>query len=370
MADQTIYSPEMQSKIKQLVGLGWMSKGKLDYFSTIKYLLMDIHRKNKKTGVHFLGFDTPEEQPFLVPTSAYRASTSSSIYNPNLIEAGKTKIEYDFNEAYSVIMRNYPLPSNTVLNVKYDTDKALDRIIVRPDHRAYVDLNTYSIFLVTFSGKAKKGTYADPDGQGMLADYGMNPITPKPIWISEIELKILIDFYELETLNVLSSYTYLCKKGLLKEYFERIEPLKTDPDTLKLYKSLRTRIFGAIGQKTLNKGEKDVFNKYQMYNRAYSSMVAGVFRDQMVRYEQKYVDSEYGLIQIKTDGLYFREPVPEFENLYRKGVVKKKVHTITQEDEDQAKEFIAKGFEAKKANKPMAGIVISDDEEFEFDFDN
>ena len=53
-------------------------------------------------------------------------------------------------------------------------------------------------------------------------------------------------------------------------------------------------------------------------------MVAGVFRDRMVRYEQKYVHSAYGLLKIRTDGLYFRSEVPEFEELYKLGVVKKK----------------------------------------------
>lgn len=53
MGNNSIYTPEMQNKIKRLVGLGWMTRGKLDSFSTIKYLLMDIYRQNKQTGIHF-----------------------------------------------------------------------------------------------------------------------------------------------------------------------------------------------------------------------------------------------------------------------------------------------------------------------------
>ncbi|MCH0195925.1 hypothetical protein KEL57_08350, partial [Enterococcus faecium] len=99
MGNNSIYTPEMQNKIKRLVGLGWMTRGKLDSFSTIKYLLMDIYRQNKQTGIHFLGYDKPEDAPFFVPSSAYRASTSGSMYNLDLFEEGAKMIEYDFNEA-------------------------------------------------------------------------------------------------------------------------------------------------------------------------------------------------------------------------------------------------------------------------------
>ncbi|HAQ6379969.1 TPA: hypothetical protein LTU30_002916 [Enterococcus faecium] len=372
MVNNSIYTPEMQNKIKRLVGLGWMTRGKLDSFSTIKYLLMDIYRQNKKTGIHFLGYDKPEDAPFFVPSSAYRASTSGSMYNLDLFEEGAKMIEYDFNEAYSRIMRNYPLPSNTYLKAKYNTDQAILRAINRPKVRPYENLKTYMFFLVNFEGTAKEGTYANPKSQSMFADYGENPKTAnEPIWLSEIELTLILDYYDIKEMEVLDSHTFLTKKGLLKEYFERIEPLKTDPDTLKLYKNLRTKVFGAIGQKSLREGETNTFDKYSMYNRAYSSMVAGVFRDRMVRYEQKYVHSAYGLLKIRTDGLYFRSEVPEFEELYKLGVVKKKVHTISKEEVEKALEFKNKGFENKgsfgKSKDEVKGVVIDDD--FEFDFD-
>lgn len=373
MSDKKVHSPEMQNKIKKLTGLGWMTKGKLDSFSTIKYLLMDIYRKNKKTGVHFLGYDRPEDAPFFVPGSAYRAPTSSSLYNLDLFEVGEKIVEYDFNEAYTVIMKNYYLPSNTYLKfIKYDTEKTLDRIQSHTGKRPYAELKTYSFFWVIFKGTAKKGTYANPKSQSMLADYGENPLFTEPVWLSEIELKILFDFYDIEDFVVVDSHTYKCKQGLLKEYFERIEPLKTDPDTLKLYKNLRTKVFGAIGQKQINAGEAGKFDKYSMYNRAFSSMVAGVFRDRMLRYEQKYVNSPYGLIRIKTDGLYFREEVPEFEHLYELGVVKKKVHSISQEEATRAKEFKEQGMEEKEnlsSNANKVGIQFNDgNDEYEFDF--
>jgi len=64
------------------------------------------------------------------------------------------------------------------------------------------------------------------------------------------------------------------------------------------YKMLRNKIYGTIGKRELSAHEAKIF-KFPMYNRAFSSMVAGVFRDRIARYEQKYVNSEYGLVLIQ-----------------------------------------------------------------------
>jgi len=329
----------MQKKIRDALGL-WVSKRKLDSFSSMKWLLKDIYDKRKtKTDLRYLGWEDPALAPFYL--EEYRAPTSHSRYNLELIKAGDKKIEYDFAQAYTVIMMNYKLPSNTYLkNVKWDTEKVIrDRIFSYKEKKPYADLDTFMIFEVELKGKAKKGTYAHPKAQGMLSRYGNNlNIIGKPL--TEIELKILVDYYDIERFVVLDSHVFKCRRGMLAEYFERIEPLKTEPELQKLYKHMRTKVYGLIGQQKLSDSDKGFFNQ-PIYNRIFSAMVAGAFRDIMVRYEQKYVDSPYGLIAIVTDGIYFKTEVPEFERLLKTGAVKKKEHIITLEEEQEAKKRMA-----------------------------
>ncbi|EAL7691336.1 hypothetical protein DVE55_09380, partial [Campylobacter jejuni] len=123
----------------------------------------------------------------------------------------------------------------------------------------------------------------------------------RTLTVTEIELKLIMDFYDVKALEILETYTFRTRKGLLEDYFEKIDRLKEDEETKFFYKMLRNKIYGTIGKRELSTHEAKIF-KFPMYNRAFSSMVAGVFRDRIARYEQKYVNSEYGLVLIKTDG--------------------------------------------------------------------
>lgn len=339
--DKYLNDPQ-QIKIRKMLKLEWVTKRKLDEFSAMKYLLREIYEKNKKSGIEKIGWEAPDLIPFNPTGFAYKASTSGSFYNLKLIRANETKYEYDFVEAYTTIMRNYLLPSNTYLKaVKIDTEKALKRIReYYPEKRPYAELQTFTFYKIEIDMRAKDSTFADPNSQSMLSDYG--EMFNDEITVSEIELKLLFDFYDVKNFKVLDNHTFKCKKGMLDEYFNRIEPLQHDPDTLKLYKRMRNKVYGTIGQKRFVEGEASFFNQ-PFYNRAFSAMVAGVFRDRMVRYEQKYVHSPYGLIDIRTDAFFFRKEVPEFEKFVELGIMKKKVHTITMEEENIALDRISVG---------------------------
>lgn len=335
--DKILSDKDVQFEFKELLQLKHIDK-KLDAYTAIKFLLKDIYYKNKKSDIAKLGWNRPEDIPFYPKESSFRTATSGTFYNPKLIVAGRKTVEYDFIRAYTQLMEKISLPYQTILNVKNTNDKVLNRLNSYTGKATpYSDLKTFMFFQVDMIGIKKPNTYIS---YGNFS-YG-EELNIKKTWLTEIEVKLIMDFYEVEYFNVRDSYTFKCKKGLLNDYFDRIEPLRYNPKFEKIYKAMRTTIFGIIGQKKLRKGEENSAN-VPFYNRAYASMVVGVFRDRIIRYEQKYVHSEYGLWQIKLDGLYFMQEVPLFEKLLANGFVTKKIHTITEDEEKVARRMIKTG---------------------------
>ncbi|EHZ0460508.1 hypothetical protein K5G30_002390 [Enterococcus faecalis] len=328
---------QYQEKLKDLLGLSYLTRAKIDAYSANLYLLKDIVLNQKKSKVHKLGWTDPEAIPFYPIGDSFRAPSSGSGYNLETVAIGEKMIEYDFKEAYPTIMRSHKLPSNTFLkNVSYDRDKIEKRFSEYPEKQPYKRLSTFSFFKVEIVAKRKEETYWDKNS--FLARYPGNLM--ETITLSEIELKLLYDFYDIKKLNVLDSYTFRTQDNLLEDYFSRIEKVKEagkiDSGMLKNYKKMRNKCFGLIAKGELGNFAKDRF-EIPIYNRAYSAMVAGVFRDVMARYEQKYVHSEYGLLLIKTDGIYFKKEVPEFEKLLQVGMVRKHIHTITEDSFKRAR---------------------------------
>lgn len=329
---------ESQEEIKRILQLEYLTRAKLDAYNGNLYLLRDIFRNQKKSKIHRLGWKDPKEIPFYPTAGAgFVASTSGSQYNIDQIIVGKEKIEYDFSEAYTNIMRSYYLPSNTFLSsIKYDCQKIKKRFAEYHKTRPYRELKTFIFMTVDIKAIANESTYTE--WGGMLANY--TRFLTGIITVSEIELKLIYDFYEIKQLVVLDSFVFQTCKGMLDDYFSRIDKLKNNELTNKYYKGMRNKIYGTIGKLEMTAADRKFQfpddmpgnPKFAPYNRAFSAMVAGVFRDRIARYEQKYVNSEYGLINIRTDGLYFRKEVPEFEKLHAAGVVKKKIHVITEED--------------------------------------
>ena len=362
MSNEVMKSDAFQKKVKTMLGLTYLTRAKLDGFNGNHYILKDIYVNSTKntSQIHYLGWDDPQKIPFYPDTDSYRGATSGSKYNKELLVPNERMIEYDFAEAYTNIMRNYKLPSNVYLeNVRFDKEKLLERLVSYDKPQPYKELSTFVFVKVAIEAIAKESTYTafgshfQPYKElstfvfvkvaieaiakestytafgSHFQQYRKN--LSRTLTVTEIELKLIMDFYDVKALEILETYTFRTRKGLLEDYFEKIDRLKEDEETKFFYKMLRNKIYGTIGKRELSTHEAKIF-KFPMYNRAFSSMVAGVFRDRIARYEQKYVNSEYGLVLIKTDGLYFKKEVPEFEALNKKGIVKKKVHVITDHD--------------------------------------
>lgn len=314
--------------LKESLGLTYLTRATLDPYSANKYLLKDIWKNNKKSQIHNLGWDDPKEIPFYPDGDAYRAATSGSQYNKNFLVVGQKMIEYDFNEAYTNIMRTYALPSNTFLtNASFDREKIEKRFAEYDPKHPFRKLSTFVFLTVEIIAEAKPDTYTEWGS----AFYNYSKTMYGQYTLSEVELKLILDFYDVKKLEVVDSYVFRNRQGLLEDYFQRVDVLKERPETVKLYKAMRNKIYGTIGAVQLKKVDEKIF-KFPIYNRAFSSAVAGIFRDRMSRYEQKYVNSEYGLVMIKTDGIYFVKEVPEFELFTKAGIVKKKIHVINEDD--------------------------------------
>lgn len=351
-----------QDNLKKAAGLTFLTKRKLDPYSTMRWVIKDIFEQRKtKTDLRYIGWCNPKDLP--IPGGLeFNAATSGSYYNIDLYKLGEKIIEYDFNQAYTNIMKNYSLPTNTYLkHIKHGEKKVADRFDAYNAHDfEYSNLSTFMILDVDLEGYACEWTYAETDSQGMLKDYGreLKLVNHR---LTEIELKLLIDHYHITRFVVYETFLFKCKKGMLDEYFKRIEPISEYPELSKVYKRLRTSIFGYIGQRELKKGDEGFFDQ-PIYNRVYSAMVAGAFRDKMVRYEQKYVHSEYGLMYIVADGIYFKKEVPELEELVSEGVLKKNVKKIsekTMKDIHELKE-IRKGLDRKfdESTKLIKGLEL------------
>lgn len=342
----------VQSEIKRILKLEYLNRAKLDAYSSNLYLLKDLYvnSRSKKDGIRHLGYERPEDIPFFPEGFSYRAATSGSKYNEELLVLQETMVEYDFSEAYTNIMRTYALPSNTYLpSVSFDKEKLVQRFdAYNKMKHPYRDMKTFLFFKIKISAIGYDETYTE--WGSAFQDY--TKYLQDEITISEIELKLIFDHYAIIELEVLETYGFRCRKGLLNEYFERLDPLKQSPDKEigDLYKGMRNKLYGTIGKRELSQHESRILDLPDYYleekgidratlrneqsitpifNRAFSSAVAGIFRDRIARLEQKYVKSEYGLVLIRTDGLYFRKEVPEFEKWVAAGIVKKKVHTIT-----------------------------------------
>lgn len=331
LVEETKKIPEQhQQQLKELLGLEYLTRAKLDAYNANLYLMRDIVVNQKKSKIHKLGWEDPKAIPFYPMGDSYRAPTAGAKYNTEVVALGEKMIEYDFKEAFPTIMRSHKLPSNTFLkNVSYDREKLEKRFSEYSEKQPYKNLSTFSFVTVEITATAKENTYTE---YGSAFDrYRKNFM--QTITLSEIELKLIYDFYDIKKLNVLETYTFRTQEGLLEDYFSRIEKVKeagnSNPEMLKNYKKMRNKAYGVVGKLKLSELDKRVF-KIPIYNRAYSAMVAGVFRDVMARYEQKYVNTEYGLLMIKTDGIYFKNEVPEFEKLAQVGMVRKHIHTITE----------------------------------------
>lgn len=325
---------EYQKELKEALGIGYLDR-KLDAYSANLFLLRDICWNQPKSAIHHLGYEDPEAIEFYPADDSFRASTSGTKYNINKIKVGDSKIQYDFTEAYTNIMRSYSLPSNSYLgHVTYDREKLETRLNSYTGNHPYRDMKTFLFVRVDITARAKNGVYLG-DG-GMLADYRNKMIGE--FTLTEIELKLIYDFYDVYDLTVIESHVFRCRKNMLADYFERLDKTKENARILQFYKPMRNKIFGQISKLELSAFDKgllrpdDPKKAFPIRNRAFGSAVTGIFRDKMARYEQKYVDSEYNLFDIRTDALYFTKEVPEFERLVPVGIVKKKTGIIMEDD--------------------------------------
>lgn len=325
---------EYQQELKDTLGIGYMKRA-MDAYSANLYTLRDICWNNKKSPIHHLGYEDPEAIPFYPIGDSSRASTSGTKYNIDKISFGDKKVQYDFTEAYTNIMRAYSLPTNSYLaHVKYDREKIEKRLSGYTGNHPYRDMKTFIFVKIDIKARVKEGTYLGD--YGMIADYRDYL---DGIWtLTEIELKLIYDFYNILDLVVLDTYTFRCEKNMLAEYFSRIDKLKENKRTLKFYKQMRNLLYGQINKFELSPFDEkfldydDPKRNFPIRNRAFGSAVLAIFRDKMARYEQKYVNSEYNLWDIRTDALYFTKEVPEFEKLVPLGIVKKYVGIITEDD--------------------------------------
>jgi hypothetical protein len=326
-----IKNDAFQSKIKELLNMTYLTKAKLDPFSANMYLLKDILKNNQKTTLTNLGWENPTDIPFNPDGLSYQGPTSGSRYNQDKINFGDKKVMYDFNAFFASIMRNYSLPSNTFLSsVKMTHDKIIDRLDSYASRYPYKNLKTFVFVKIDIHAAAKPGVHIDTGS--ML--YGWTKVIyQKNIVISEIELKIICDYYDVKDLKIIDSYVFRCRNDLFVDYFDRIDILASDSDqdVVKFHKGMRNRLYGLVGKHRLTDAQANVFS-IPIYNRACASFVGAVARDIMLRLEQKYVNSEYDMFMIKTDGIYFKREVPEFEKLLQAGVVKKEVSTIDNDD--------------------------------------
>lgn len=325
---------EYQQELKEVLGIGYMKKS-MDSYSAILYTLRDICWNNKKSAIHRLGYEDPEAIPFYPIGDSSRASTSGTKYNMDKINIGDKKVQYDFVEAYPSIMRAYSMPTNSYLgHLTYDREKLEKRLFGYTGNHPYRDMKTFLFLKVEINARAKEGFYLGHNSQ--MSEYREKL---DGVWtLTEIELKLIYDFYDVYDLIVLKTHAFRCEKNLLIDYFDRIDKLKKNPRTLKFYKEMRNTAYGIINKLELKKFDESLLvpddprKKFPVRNRAYGSALTGIFRDKMVRYEQKYVNSEYGLWDIRTDALFFTKEVPEFEQLVPVGVVKKKTGIITEAD--------------------------------------
>lgn len=326
--------------LKKLLHMEYLTKRAIDSYSAIFYLLKDIWRnsRSKKAPIFSLGYETPKSIPFYPGGNgkfdkSYLGPTSGTQYNDDLIVNGDQMVEYDIRQAYTSVMRSYALPSNKLFDgVKMTTEKLEKRFADYESKRhPYRDLKTLAFIDCKIAARAKPDTYL---GRGAMlqTNYG-NSLMSSNLIVSEIELKAIFDFYDVMSFSVNDSFVFQTKKGLLQDYFDRIEVIRVyaeaagDQLLLDAYKDMRNKVYGAVGRVELLENSGSVF-KFPMYNRAFSSMVSGVVRDTMLRYEQKYVNSEYGLIMIKTDGIYFKNEVPEFNRAVELGAFRRHDHLI------------------------------------------
>lgn len=325
---------EYQKELKDMLGIGYLDR-KLDAYSANLFLLRDICWNHSKSAIHHLGYEDPEAIEFYPADDSYRASTSGTKYNINKINIGDPKIQYDFTEAYTNIMRSYSLPSNSFLKaVKYDTAKLEKRFADYNGNHPYRDMKTFIFVKIDIMARAKNGVYLGSGG--MLSGY-RNKMMGEFI-LTEIELKLIYDFYDIYELKILDSYVFRCRKFMLADYFERLDNVKKNPRTIQFYKPMRNKIYGQISKLELSEFDRSLLRpddprkKFPIRNRAFGSAVTAIFRDKFVRYEQKYVNSEFTLWDIRTDELYFTKEVPEFERLIPVGIVKKKTGIISESD--------------------------------------
>lgn len=326
---------EAEKELKKVLGLQWVTRTRLEAYNANQYLFRDIcHNQPKSDITRYLGWDDPAKIPYYpMPGEGYKGATSGSDYNIELMIPGEQKIEYDFREAYTNIARRYALPSNTFLNhVKYDREKIEQRFAEYPKKLPYANMSTFAFLDVEISAIAKEDTYTK---WGSHFQNYTEAMYQARMHVTEIELKLIYDYYDIKELIIHDSFVFRCRKNLLADYFNRIDLLKDNELTQQYYKAMRNKAVGLIGKTKLQTIDEKAF-KYPFYNRAFSAMVYGVFRDVIARYEQKYVYSPYVLLKIKTDGLYFLKEVPEFEKLHQLGIVKKKVSLITEEDRAEA----------------------------------
>lgn len=337
--------------LKKFLGLDYLKRIDIDAYSANRFLLKDIWKNQPHAGVHHLGYDDPQSIPFnpgavdtdpnsTTSNEGYRAATSGSKYNAELLVPGEDMIEYDFKEAYTNIMRMYHLPSNTYLEKVKMTKEKLEKRFAEFDTQKhpYREMKTFCFIRFSIAATVKPGVYTERGS--MLFTYGED-FTADDLILSEIELRMIFEYYDIIFFDVIDSYVYRTRKGMLDEYFDRIDKLKLigeqagDDELISLYKTMRNKIYGQIGINQIAANEKTF--RFPMYNRAFSAAVAGVLRDMMIHYEQNYVNSEYGLVMIKTDGIYFKNTVPEFDKLAAAGIVRRKEHII---DSSVDKEWI------------------------------
>ncbi|MGG5368382.1 hypothetical protein [Enterococcus sp. DIV0240a] len=380
---ERLYKDDEELQLKISRTLGFAPSRKYDHRNTCLYICRKIFQEaNSNTAFLKLGWRAPEDMPEYETIRMASVGTSSfSRYNNDLFEQNNQRIEYDFVQAYKQIITRFFLPTNVFLEKAYKAETAEEKTEKFLRHMQPLfettDLTSKGFvvspfkptedkkFLNTFTflrceirgGRPKEETFIGNDdnssnallsgkrtvhnqllfGKSLIGEY----------YLSEVEIKQIhdyynIDLYDIRQFKVLDTYTFRTAMGVADEYYNEIEKIKEidHPLAERFYKDVRNYFHGFVGS---NKGDvknytKTMFGKDNIkdlkarskalgnagvFSKAYQNALYSIWRDLLLRYEQKYVNQ--GLLAIKTDALVFDREIPEFEALTRAGVVRKKI---------------------------------------------
>lgn len=380
---EQLYKDDEELQIEICRSLGLVPSRKYDHRNTCLYVCRKIFQQaNGKTPFLKLGWRSPDDMPNYETIRMASIGTSSfSRYNNDLFENSPKRIEYDFVQAYKQIITRFFLPTNVILEKAYKGETAEERTEKLLRHLQPIlemgdrNKNDFVVspfkpsedkkFLGTFTfvrceikgGRPKKETFiGDDDNSSNALLSGKRTVHNQLLfgkvllgeyYLSEVEIKQIYDYYDIDLFDirqfkVLDTFTFKTAMGIADEYYNEIQKIKeiNHPLADRFYKDVRNYFHGFIGS---NKGDvknytktmfgkdnikdlsarKEALDNAGVFNKAYQNALYSIWRDLLLRYEQKYVNN--GLLAIKTDALIFDREIPEFEALARAGVVRKKI---------------------------------------------